>query len=274
MLKTVRIAGDEFRLHGSEEDPYFGNLQAFIDGSPKLERYIKPYLPKDAICMDVGANIGVTTLMLCSHCPDGHVYSFEADPFNASYLRRNLAENGITNCTVINQAVSDEPGELKFHKGGAGGHMMTDAHPYRNEWSFISVDVTTIDDVSMDLRQLDFIKIDIEGFEPRALAGARDTISRFKPTLFMEFNSWCLYFAHRFDPMTFARSLWKTFDVMTIDENGKLSPAANGDAIAFLHGNMTANGCIDDLILRPRETIPSLIEMTRHPDDIINASAR
>jgi len=125
--KTVRIAGDEFQMDGSEDDVYFGNLQAFIEGSWKLERYIKSHLQKDAVCLDIGANIGTTTLMLAKHCPDGHVYAFDADPKNIAYLRTNIARNGLTNCTVVEMAIGDKPGTLQFHAKGAHGQMMSEA---------------------------------------------------------------------------------------------------------------------------------------------------
>ena len=81
--------------------------------------------------------------------------------------------------------------------------------------------------------------------------------------IFMEFNSWCLYFAHRFDPMTFSCSLWSTFDVLSVDETGQLSPMADGDPFRFLHDNMTRNGCVDDIILKPRLAVPSIEAMTQ-----------
>jgi FkbM family methyltransferase len=261
-FKTVRIAGDEFLMEGSEHDVYFGNLQAFIDGSVKLERYIKSHLQKDAVCLDIGANIGTTTLMLAKHCPDGHVYAFDADPKNIAYLRTNIARNGITNCTVVEMAIGDKPGTLQFHSKGAHGQMMSEAHPYRDAWPSISVEVATIDDFVRDFRRLDFIKMDIEGAEPLALAGARETIAKFTPTIFMEFNSWCLSLL-RFDPMTFSRSLWSTFDVLSVDETGQLSPVAGGDPIRFVHDNMALNGCVDDIILKPRFAVPSIEAMTQ-----------
>ena len=66
----------------------------------------------------------------------------------------------------------------------------------------------------------------------------------------MEFNSWSLYFAHRFDPLTFARELWAAFDVQVASKTGAL--VEERDPVKFVHTNMTQHGCIDDPLLTPR----------------------
>lgn len=264
--KSVRIGGNEFRLFGSEDDPYYINIQAFMDNSGELTRLVEHHIPSDAVCFDIGANIGLMTLLIASRCPQGHVYSFEPDQNNARFLKENLAINSIDNCTVIETGVGYGTNKLRFCPSGAGGHVMTKAHIYRDKWKAIEIPVTSIDQFVTERRieRLDMIKIDVEGFEPMVLAGARRTIARFKPIIFLEFNSWCLYFAHRFDPMSFARSLWDAFDVLSIGADGALAPAAGGDPIRFLHDNMVQHGCVDDLVLRPRGPVPSLGAMTGH----------
>ena len=54
-------------------------------------------------------------------------------------------------------------------------------------------------------------------------------IERDRCTIFMEFNSWCLQLLHEFNPFVFARSLATTFDIATIDKDGKPEHIAPGD---------------------------------------------
>ncbi len=267
--KIIDIGIQKVRIVGDENDYYYQNLQSFVNNHPQLLHYARSNLRSDYVCFDVGASIGITTLLLCSLCPNGHVYSFEPSPVNAGYLRQNLAFNGVKNCTIIEAGVGERAGSLQFHHSsfsGAESHFVTEAHLDRENKQTIPVDVVTLDDFlnrKREVGRLDFIKIDAEGFEPAILAGARDTIKRFKPIIFMEFNSWALYFCHRFDPYTFASALWDTFDVLTADEHGELSPAANGDLHSFFCKNMTAHGCVDDVVLRVRDgkVVPHFAEM-------------
>jgi len=57
-----------------------------------------------------------------------------------------------------------------------------------------SIRIRTLDEVEreLDLPGIDFIKIDVEGFEKSVIAGGRDVIDRFKPIVVLELNHWCL----------------------------------------------------------------------------------
>jgi len=177
--------------------------------------------------------------LLCSQCPVGHVYSFEPSPVSAAFLRKNIDLNGIKNCTVVQSGVGIKTGEAILSPVGASAQIVGPAHPNREVWNDVKIPVLLIDEYvrSIGIQRLDFIKIDIEGYEPMALAGARATIAAFSPPIFMEFNSWCLYFAHRFDPLNFAQSLWHTFEVMSVNADGTLSPCAT--AIRLLSYTIT-----------------------------------
>ena len=53
---------------------------------------------------------------------------------------------------------------------------------------FFKVSVTTIDKIvnDLELQSVDFIKIDIEGFEYKALLGANETLKKYKPIIYIE----------------------------------------------------------------------------------------
>ena len=158
--KTVRIGRRNFTVFGAPGDEYFQTLQVQIETYPALMRYATAHLEPDSVVLDVGANIGLTALMLCSLVPRGHVYAIEASPINVDYLRRNLAANGLTNCTVIETAVGNEAGELLLHTSGAGSHIMTNSHMYQEEWASIKVPVVTIDQMisALPVARIDLIK--------------------------------------------------------------------------------------------------------------------
>jgi FkbM family methyltransferase len=267
-IKEVDLGIRTVKLTGHLTDRYFENIQAYVSGHPELLSYARKHLAPGSICLDIGANIGITTILMCLCCPEGHVYSFEPSPVNAKLLRQNLELNGIRNCTVIEVGLGAKSEILAFHVNefGAGSHFVTDAHMDKDRRETIQVPVVSLDEYmtrSDAPKRVDFIKIDAEGFEPAVLAGAAQTIMRYAPPIFMEFNSWSLYFAHRFDPYLFASALWDTFDVLSVTDAGALVPAADGDVRGFLFYNMTAHSCVDDVLLRlkPGRSIPALSAM-------------
>lgn len=128
---------------------------------------------------DVGAHAGYYTLMLSrlvgSH---GRVLAFEANPDNASNLRRHLQINDIQNVELIEAAVCDRNGEAFFqsnaHRSGFG-YMGALAE------SGESVRTVVLDDFPVP----DLIKMDIEGAETRALAGASKLLSARRTVIFL-----------------------------------------------------------------------------------------
>ena len=93
--------------------------------------------------------------------------------------------------TVIEKAAGSSPGSLMFHEDGNG-----------SGWGFLAddlgaveVDVVTVDDTvrKLALPTVDFIKIDVEGSEMAVLLGAENTLSKFKPILIFEVNTFCLW---------------------------------------------------------------------------------
>ena len=135
--------------------------------------------------IDVGANIGVYTLAACRAVgPHGHVHAFEPMPRTAQMLIQSVAANRYgPRCTVLPIAVgaSDQPvGFAVSHVNPGSSHVTAGA-------SDIQVPCRTLD--SIDIRhRVTFLKVDIEGYEPRFLDGARRTLATHRPTILTEFH--------------------------------------------------------------------------------------
>ncbi len=117
----------------------------------------------DAPCiLDVGANIGLSSLYFKSLYAKAQITAIEADPRIFRYLQKNLQANAAGDVTIHNAAAWDVPGEVRFHSEGAdAGRIAPDAEG-------ISVPAINLADVFVD-QKFDFIKIDIEGAETRVL---------------------------------------------------------------------------------------------------------
>jgi FkbM family methyltransferase len=140
--------------------------------------------PGDVV-MDAGAHLGESTRQALS-MGASVVIAVEPVPQNLQAIQRNLstpiAEGRVI---VIEKGVYDREGALTFVKHGHSWdgefHDASDGHGEHGD----ALPVTTIDAIVANLRltRLDFIKMDIEGSEPFALRGARETLRRFKPRL-------------------------------------------------------------------------------------------
>lgn len=271
--KQLFIGDREYMMTGDLEDPYFLSLEAFHNDHPQLEHWVAKNLASDSVVIDAGGNIGLTALILSHFCPQGHVYVFEAIPRNATFLRRNIELNEISNCTVIASALGAEVGEISFFEQGASSQVVTTAHLDAANRPATPVPLTTLDtfmDQSVGLSRLDFIKLDVEGFEPPVLHGGARLIERFRPPIFMEFNSWCLSFAHGFSAFGFAQALWDAFEVAAVDPSGETCPAGDGTCNGFLYENAVLHGAVDDVLLRlkPEGKVPRLPESISSPNEI------
>jgi FkbM family methyltransferase len=134
-------------------------------------------LTSGAVVYDVGANVGAYTVLAARHCAE--VHSFEPDQANLAHLRRNVALNNFTNCAVIDAAVGSRDGHASFATGLEHTEGRLDAG------GSIAVRCVTLDSYARDHRPPDLVKMDIEGGETEALAGAKQMFTSARPQLFL-----------------------------------------------------------------------------------------
>lgn len=250
--KEIDFGWAKVQMVGDSTDPYFANLTDFLNGSPGLWYYAGNHLAPGAVIFDCGANIGATALMMATRCPKGHVYAFEASPKNAGFLRQNIELNHIQNVTVVEQAIGDVEKDVAFHLSyfGAGSHIISPDGSQQNSEQ-ITLRTTTLDTFAKGFKRLDFIKMDVEGYEPAALLGAKNVIAKLLPKIYVEINTFSIASSHRVDPIAFINFLWNNFDVYSVEFGGELKPLL--DSEHFLYDNMINNQCVDDILLSPCE---------------------
>jgi FkbM family methyltransferase len=116
------------------------------------------------------------------------VISIEPSPRNLACLLRNM-EKQINNgqVIVVGKGVWDREDVLYLqeHPLVAAADYIADVHRAAPKDEGVEVPLTTIDQLVEDLQleRVDFIKMDIEGSEQRAILGARNTIAKYKPRL-------------------------------------------------------------------------------------------
>lgn len=137
-------------------------------------------IPEGGVIIDAGANIGDHTITFSQIVgPSGVVYAFEPNPLTYLALSRNTAR--LTNVVCFDFGVSDRKGYVRFTPDPNSGAS------YVSGEGSVSIKVTTVDDLLfLALERCDLIHFDVEGYEPRALRGAVNTINRFHPLLLVE----------------------------------------------------------------------------------------
>ncbi len=141
-------------------------------------------LPEDAVALDIGAHIGTMSRLFASRFASGHVYAFEASPDNYRQLASNCAS--VTNITCSQMALGRNTGEESFSSGVTAPVLRRIVPKGPNT---ISVPAMRLSDwiAQSKLRRLDFIKVDVEGFEEDVLVPARETLKVFRPLIVFEF---------------------------------------------------------------------------------------
>lgn len=134
--------------------------------------------PRGGLCFDVGANVGLYTLLLARHASE--VVAFEPAPRNLRYLWAHVQRNRLDNVQVITAAAAASQAMTGFDTAG---------DPGRGHLSQAATQIVTtvrLDDVAARLgRMPDLIKIDVEGAEADVLRGAIDILRHRRPTLLL-----------------------------------------------------------------------------------------
>jgi len=148
------------------------------------------YLNQKRGCLDIGGHVGTTALRYANNFEK--VYTFE--PLYHEALKKNLVD--VTNLKIYPYAVSDKEEEMTMiHRTGNTGLSMIiteETKHYKHRAGYdpkeIKMQTKVVDDYNFT--EIDFIKIDTEGFVLRPLKGMLKTLENNNwPLLQIEFNN-------------------------------------------------------------------------------------
>lgn len=198
-----------FKITGHKKDESVLRILRKSDGYYEEWGYavINSLLPDDAIVMDIGAHIGVISLLMANKAKSGKVISFEPSPDNYALLVKNISDNCMENIRPVNLAMYNEERILSINhveEFSGGTFLSGTGSSYRDDRAKISqVNAVRLDDwVSRNnIDRLDLIKMDAEGTEKAAIEGAAEVLTRFRPHLIIEFNLYTIQNIQNEDPM-------------------------------------------------------------------------
>lgn len=145
---------------------------------PNVMCFLRRWFRPGFVACDVGANIGTYTVPLARLAgPTGHVIAFEPNRSTCACLRQNIRQNRLGNVTLLRAAAGPE--------AGVAGLVVTDdnfgevhlAPPGGAESARVAVTTVDAEVARLGLARVDYIKIDVEGFELAALRGATRTLA-------------------------------------------------------------------------------------------------
>lgn len=189
-------ASDVFDVGGVnlclDPDDYFQCMMFYGRYSPEILDTLTHYIhPGDAV-LDIGAHVGYFTLNMSRLVGNGgSVVAFEPDVRACSRLRQSVAANAFSNIVISPLALSSSEGELEFFLSPVLGWSTAVSGTHLTGLGRVLVKTAPLDllvergEVSKNIQ---FIKMDIEGFEADALKGMEGVLRNNRPLLLVEVN--------------------------------------------------------------------------------------
>lgn len=172
-----------FRLHPGQ---YIDN-RIFFDGAyeRRFLEFLSRRLRRGGAMLDVGANIGNHALYLSRHFDE--IHCFEPNPAAVARLNDNLSLNPAAGVHVHSVGLGAEAGELPFQEDPE--NLAVSRFVAAADDNSILLRIAAGDQVVEDgnISDVNYIKVDVEGFEAQVLKGLRRTIERFRPVVTFEY---------------------------------------------------------------------------------------
>jgi FkbM family methyltransferase len=152
---------------------------------------LKSFIPSaDAVCVDVGANIGSTSLVWAKTIKCGKIFAIEPHPRTYKLLEKNIEINKTYHQILPRQlAIGATDGDMVLFISEEGTMAMEPAN-YKWKGKEITVSSMSLDSFTQKekIKIIDILKIDIEGYEAEALLGAAKTLRKTKRVV-LEYHS-------------------------------------------------------------------------------------
>lgn len=192
--RTIVRGGIKYEIDLSEAI----DLSIFLFGSFQKHIHKNKYFSfsRDAVVLDVGANVGVMSLQFARLAPLGKVYSFEPTHYAFSKLQKNIELNPELSKRIVpiqsfvSSSTIQSPNIAAYASWKIAGKI-EDARHQVHGGSVKTADgiaAVSLDDFCTrnEFARLDFIKIDTDGHELEVLKGAEKIIHKFNPVIIFE----------------------------------------------------------------------------------------
>jgi len=154
-------------------------------------RFVRRLLRPGMAAVDVGASFGIFSMAMANAVgAQGHVWAFEPTPGTAEFLQATLALNDARHVNLTLAAVSDQPGTVEFITG-PNSELNAIARAGEAGDGVLTVPSLTLDQAAAEhpWRDVDFVKLDVEGHELQVIAGGRSFFTTASPLVMFEIRA-------------------------------------------------------------------------------------
>jgi len=175
-MKLSQVVLDNKKFFYRKDDKYIGQRIALGKYEEYETKLFLSQIDKNKVVVDVGANIGYYTILAASRAK--MVYAFEPDKNSFEILKKNIEINNFKNVKIFNKAVGNKNIKVGIitSKDNFGDNKVKEGN---------EIDCMRLDDL---IDKADILKIDVQGWEPEVILGAKKIISKDKPILFLEYT--------------------------------------------------------------------------------------
>lgn len=215
----VDIGGNKYII--ASDDDYLEQIKFGFE--PEMVKLFRTLATDSEIVLDIGANIGCTAILFGEISEK--VYAFEPSQTTFKFLEKNISRSGRRNILAQNIGLGAETSEttLTFSPSNRSGGFVSNQTQASAGHTVEKIVIRPLDEVikSLNLKneRIDFIKIDVEGFEGHVLRGARQTLTSNRPVVVLELNHWCLNAFQRTSIPDFFDLLRSIFPILLAVDN-------------------------------------------------------
>lgn len=169
-----------------QKENFFGNTVYFFDYDIFLWLFYEIFVRKEyyfttnqknPTIIDCGSNIGMSVLFFKKMFPDAEILCFEPEEETAGLLKKNVEENKLHGVTIYKAAVSDKEGEIAFYIDKERKGVLAMSTTKQGEEHGVSVKRIKVPATKLSryiTKQIDFLKLDVEGAESEVLQELAD----------------------------------------------------------------------------------------------------
>jgi len=186
-----RISVDNFNFIVHKNDTCIADcLREGVLFEKFIVTYVRHFINPNKNIIDLGANIG-THSIIYSNYTNGKIYSFEPQKIIFDILNKNVELNNCKNIITYNLGGSDTNKTFYMNacyenKDNQGAFRIDED---LDETNGIQIKCIVIDE--LNLSDICYIKLDVEGHEYQSLLGLKNTIQKCKPTIMIEIHDSC-----------------------------------------------------------------------------------
>ncbi len=193
-LRLACVNGINYELDIS----HFNDWSVYFGLKEQQRERLLGLAEKGNTVIDVGTNIGAVSLPFAQTVGiEGKVISFEPHPVTHQKLLKNLSLNDFPQLIPLQKGLGDAKANFTIstideHNPGRN-RILSEGKTEEREFEVLEqyqIEVDTLDSVvaELELKRVDLVKIDVEGFELKVLQGAQKVLSDFNPKLFIELD--------------------------------------------------------------------------------------